>query len=187
MLTRRAPFVALVSVVIMLGTSGCFASSPAPAPSTSAAPGASPLFASDEEALAAATEAYAAYLEVADSVGASGGVEVELLAQLVTSAYMENQRASYLSLGTSQIKTQGTSTFQAPRLQAFDSEFNQVTIYVCVDVSDVRIIGANGGDVTPPDRPATYPLTVRFATENATSRLLVDSSESWTGDNFCSV
>ena len=74
MLTGRAhplPIVVL-AFSIALGMGGCVAPTPDPTPSTSAAPSASPLFNSDEEALAAATEAYAAYLAASNAVGQGG-------------------------------------------------------------------------------------------------------------------
>ena len=62
--------------------SGC-ASTPVPTP-TSATPTVAPVFATEEEALAAATEAYAAYQELIDRIFSEGGKAPSRIAAVVT-------------------------------------------------------------------------------------------------------
>ncbi|MDQ1582169.1 MAG: hypothetical protein QOF36_223, partial [Microbacteriaceae bacterium] len=57
--------------LIVITLAGC-ATSASPMPTPSAVH--SPLFASDEEALKAATDAYAAYLAMSDTIAQEGGV-----------------------------------------------------------------------------------------------------------------
>ena len=68
---RILPSIALAALVVSL-FSGCIpteplADTPAPQPTST------PVFASEEEALAAAVEAYAGYLEMSDLIASEGG------------------------------------------------------------------------------------------------------------------
>ena len=65
--------------------------SPVPPPT----PDVKPLFASDEEALAAAEEAYAAYLAMSDEISHDGGVNPERIAPFVTSERLVTELDSF--------------------------------------------------------------------------------------------
>ncbi len=69
-------------LVGMLALTGCVDGDRLPTlPPT---PTSTPIFASEEEALAAAEEAYAAYLEMSNLISSEGGVEPERIAPFVT-------------------------------------------------------------------------------------------------------
>ena len=65
------PIAVLAAAFVLAALSGCVQTTEKPTPTPTAA--ATPAFASDEEALAAAEKAYAAYLAVLDDVTADGG------------------------------------------------------------------------------------------------------------------
>lgn len=185
MLTRRAPLVALVAVLIGIGTSGCFASTATPSPSVDAAsPSPSPLFASDEEALTAATEAYAAYLEASNSLGKNGWKNTDEIARLTTEEALSDDSATtqrYRDLAYVQI---GDSTFDSISIQSSDA--TSLTAYLCLDASQADLVDSSGTSVVNRDQPRRVPLQVEFASAGpGTSDLLVGRSEAWTGDNFC--
>lgn len=176
---------ALVAVALLVG---CVPQDPVIAPVPE--PSSSPVFASDEEALAAATEAYGRYLEVTDAITAKGDGDVKQLVDLVTPDQLARERAAIEDLAKSDKRAVGKSSFAIHGLQQF-TDFGDgtatVMLYICVDVSSVRVLDSNGTDLTPRDRINFYPLEVEFRFESeASDHLLIARSETWPGTNFCS-
>ena len=81
--------VSALAIVISLMLGGCVPSAPAASPTPE--PSSTPVFASEEEALAAAEEAYAAYLAVIDEIHADGGAGVERLEVVATPEVTNNE------------------------------------------------------------------------------------------------
>ena len=180
----RLAAVALV-VAIGLTASGCATDDPAPKPSTSTS--AAPLFASDEEALAAAEEAYAAYLAVSDTITADGGANVGRIDSVVSPSLQSAVHASLRKYEDRNLRTTGQSNFDTATLQRSETDsagVARVGIYVCLDVTNVRVISADGSDATPVDRVNRLPLAIDFISTGQGS-LVMDGSDSWTGENFC--
>ncbi|MGL4338875.1 MAG: hypothetical protein ACRCSP_00415 [Rhodoglobus sp.] len=148
-----------------------------------------PVFASNDEALAAATEAYAAYLALDDQIGAEGGVNPERLEPLMTPKFFKKSLESYASSRERGIRTEGVSTFDSVKLTRYSDRVPGVAfvdIYVCVDITAVRLIAADGSDITSADRLNRIPLQVGFegkASELPTMRIA--RNEVWVGRNFC--
>lgn len=156
---------------------------PAPEPSTT------PIFASDEEALAAATDAYAKYLEVSDAITSDGGLGVDRVSTLVTAEQFVNEVAAFKDFSEVGLHTSGDSAADVVGLQSYwtaADETSKIVIYVCVHVSEVRILDSSNEDVTPTSRPNTYPLEVEFeVTPGTPSVLKISRSEKWSGNDFC--
>jgi hypothetical protein len=175
-----------VALAIMLSISGCVGSE-APAVTTRTPQAATSGFASDDEALAAATEGYRRYLEVLDAVSTSGS-DVDRLREVATSEYADEVIESVESLRADGFRIEGTSAFES--MQVFERwskrgvEF--VSTYLCFDSSGVRVVDANGADVTPSDRIDRRSVLVRFqSTEGDPKRLVPRSSDTWPRDDFC--
>ena len=187
-LMRKYPRVSVLALAALavVALSGCFAAAPVepPAPTASAAP----VFASEEEALAAATEAYAAYLAVSDQVGNDGGSGVDRLATLLSAEYFDEQKGSYLELQSDGLRTSGSTTFEPPILQSVERTDREavISVYVCVDVTNVRVIDQSDIDVTSSERPNRYPLVVEFEGADADELRMISSSP-WTGESFCLI
>jgi len=185
---RKYPRVSLLALAALaaFALSGCFAATPVepPAPTASA----TPVFASEKEALAAATEAYAAYLAVSDQVGNDGGSGVDRLATFLSVQYFDEQERSYLALQSEGLRTSGRTTFEPPILQSVEriDRVAVISLYVCVDVTNVRIIDQAGADVTSAERPNRYPLVVELEATKA-DELRMTSSSPWTGESFCLI
>lgn len=181
------PPAALLATTLLL--TGCVPSEPiiTPAPE----PSVTPIFASDEEALAAATEAYAKYLEVSDEITADGGVDVERVSKLVTSSQYKNEAVAFKAFSDSDLRTEGVSIAEVVGLQNYTSEANEkdsLVIYVCVDVSEVKILNGLDEVVTPVNRPNRYPIEVEFeATSPLPGGLKISRSETWPGADFCQL
>lgn len=178
---RRVSATALLFVVLGLGIGLTGCAQPDVEPTTSPSVSDAPLFASEEEALAAATVAYAEYLRVSDAVGAAGGENVADLLPLVTDAYFDEQVSAFRALADGDKRTAGRSAFRDPQLQSFEGA--RVAVYFCLDVSAVRVIDSGGVDVTPAGRTNLLSLVVEFDGP----KLLIASSEAWSGDSVCAV
>jgi len=171
-----------VAGVLLLG--GCGGGDPMPTlPPT---PSATPIFASEEEALAAAEEAYAAYLEMSNLISSEGGVDPERIAPFVTVDQLpeELEAASYLSENGFRVAGEVRATEMILQQYNESGGVAEVSAYVCLDVSDARAIDAEGNDRTPPDRPETIALEVSFTANDADSAVLA-SSDQWPDSSFC--
>lgn len=168
----------------MLGAVALSGCSPADPPVSTPTP--TSIFASEEEALAAATDVYQQYLAVSDQVSADGGNDPERLKPFVTDAYWPSEMASVEQLRDSGFRTDGNSTFDSEEIVALSEETSQVTIRLCADVSNVRILDSAGKDVTPTDRPNRLPLEVEFSAEaDSDVPLLIARSDVWSDTEAC--
>lgn len=174
---------ATVVGAVVIALSGCIGGDPLPTlPPT---PTATPIFASEEEALAAAEEAYAAYLEVSSLIANEGGVDPERIAPFVTEEQLPDELAAaeyYRSSGLYVVGVPTATNFQLQR-HTDTGESVEVVVYVCLDVSATRILDANGQDVTPVRREKGV-LEVSLVGDSAND-LLVDRSELWSESAGC--
>ena len=181
----RAAAVALV-VAIGLTASGCATDDPAPKPSTSTS--AAPLFASDEEALAAAEEAYAAYLAVSDAILMEGGADPERLLEVATLPVFDVQAEGYETAAANDWTSTGGTAVDTVSLVGYDPLASEevVTIYACIDVSKVDVFDPDGQSVVSQSRPDRTPVVSTFDKSSSTPSGLIFSGEmTWTGENFC--
>ena len=171
-------------LVGMLALTGCVEGDRIPTlPPT---PTSTPIFASDEEALAAAEDAYAAYNEVSALIAMDGGADPERIAPFVTEDQLENELATYALYQEQQVHAEGRSTITRIELQQASemAGIADIAIYACLDVTAVRILDSAGRDVTPPDRPSLVALEVSFE-GHSLDELRVASSDIWSDSSFC--
>jgi hypothetical protein len=174
--------IAAIALVLLLG--GCVPAPPAETPAPT--PGPTPVFASEEEALAAAEEAYAAYQAATDSITQAGGLDGSPLRSLVTEEQYARELEGLESFAATGWHTSGNSTFDSMSIQSYeDSTLALITVYVCSDVTGVRLIDGSGVDVTPLTRSNRLPLVVSFESSVDRSSLLVAESDVWDGGDVC--
>ncbi len=184
-MSRRIALAVIPLVLIVSALAACTQSAripPAEPPSAT-----EPLFASDEEALEAATAAYEEYLAASNKVASSPPFELGVLEKLATSDYLERERESLARLEDQGWRISGQSTVTASELQQryADATLGEVVvIYVCVDVSNARVLAGDGSDVTPSDRSEMVTLEVEFV-EGQDSGLILNRSDAWSGDPVC--
>lgn len=178
---RTPTSIATIALAVLL-LSGCV-----PQPSTvTPTPDASstPVFASDEEALAAATAAYAAYLAMSDLIAGDGGVNPERLQPLVTEGWLKREIDVFSLFAAKGLSQSGSTSFSNAAIQQYSDDF--VSIYVCTNSSDTRVHNSAGVDVTPPDRETLSSLEVTFRAATALpSKLRLERNEPWSGESFC--
>jgi len=188
---RSAKWIAGVAgaVVLLVGTSGC-AAEPAPAPTSSSSSSptpAGPVFASDEEALAAATEAYANYQAMADRIDSEGGREPERIAPYVSTTYLPTAIEDFTGFQEANARSIGVTKFrvhEAQQLDYSDPEETSISVYICDDVSEVDVVDENGVSLVSESRNPITPFEVGFVLDETRS-LVIGSRAVWEGTNFC--
>lgn len=153
--TRHPVTATICTGVILAALVGCVPqSTPEPTPT--------PLFASEAEAFAAAEDVYRAYND-ALNVRLGGGVASDphsFLTGLALEADIDAQNL-FQSSGVRAVGTTALSSFRG--LEASIETANPVIVaHVCIDVSQLRVVDANGRDVTPADRGDIVAQTVKL-------------------------
>lgn len=174
------PLVTLACAVGLLLT-GCIAEDPVVVPPT--AEMVEPLFASDEEALAAATDAYEAYADVSDLISQEGGKNPGRLTPYVTEEWLAQELSGFEELAKSEQHLSGSGHTVASLLQYYDHD--AVAAYFCVDVEDVRLMTADNVDVTPDTRSNKIAIEAHFRIEHETETLRLDWTGPWHGTEIC--
>lgn len=179
---RIPPLIACAALLAALA--GC---APAPPPLVlPPTPTQSPLFASEEEALAAAVEVYAAYLAAADSVARGGWSDPGATAEFTTEAFQAEVVESAAQLESSGRRQSGEKRFDSVALQRYSEQGQgrvELVAYLCLDISETRILGPEGDDVSQSSRIERLPTVVTFSLSDLGGR--VDGEEPWDGANFC--
>ena len=158
--------------------------SPAPKPS------ATPVFATEAEALAAATEAYAAYSKASNQVTADGGKHPDRISRFVSPDQLKRELKGFLFYKENSVSSRGTSKFDSVRIESFAGQSRgnfELSVYLCSDVSTIRLFDSTGADVTPHELPNRSAMEVGFELgDRSHEELIVSRSESWTGNDYCS-
>lgn len=175
---------AAFALALLLG--GC-AGAPTPSPSgTPSASEAAPIFASDEEALAAAEAAYESYLAVSTAVSNDGGAEPDRLAAVATGGALDEEEDAARDLADQGVRTVGTVGFQIKELQSFSAsvERAEVVVYLCEDLRNLDVLDASGKSLVVEGRVVDVPYTVVVSADR-TDDLKVSEKDLWPRDNFC--
>ena len=175
------------ALAVALVLSGCMPTNTPTRPSLK--PSGTPIFASEAEALAAATAAYAAYQNQLDSAFSS--YEHSYLQQVASgSALLKAERSvsDYEKLGKRQTGLASIDTMSivdSPFKLVKNDDSSRIQAYLCLDLSQVDVLGSDGNSVVPIGSHRRFPSIASFAWGRASNVLLVDEDESWTGENFC--
>lgn len=182
-----------LTLIVAAGLAACSPDDPVRPPDPG--PSRTPVFASEEEALAAAEEAYREYLAVANAVAQDGGADPERYKSVVTQSWLEHEIEFASELREAGNRQFGDVTFTPLSLQSADLSSADVAVsaYTCLDVSGTRLVDTAGVDVTPTDRDLVVPIEVVFRASkaglsdgsNRVPRLLIEGSDLWTGQDFC--
>lgn len=146
---------------------GC-APAPAPTPTPTAA------FANEKEAFTKAEETYREYSNATNQTELSAPDTFESVFEWLTGEAETSARENYSDLRANGITRSGASTFDTFSPISYDGE--SVRVELCIDVSQVRLINAEGVDVSPPDRPERQPVQVTFLQAQTPTKLAIASS-----------
>lgn len=150
---------------------------------TSCAPAEQQPSAFEAQILDRAIEAFGDYVEVVDDIYHDGGAEPERLDAVATGPALSESKNVVLTgnLGDG-VHTTGQTTFDSAELQSSD-EFAapgepMAIIKVCLDTSDVEVVGADGVVLEAPDRVdrTWYVVTLTPASEGSDDLLVLDDT-----------
>ena len=186
--TRRKT-AAICALVLLTALVGC--STPAPPPEPTATPTtAAPIFETDAEALAAATEAYAAFSALVDTIFQDGGAQPERIRSVASERLAQSTIADFESVASEQIRSTGTNRFDSVTLYSLNESAPEgievVTLHLCLDVSASDVVDATGISVAPPTRRLRTSVSVAFdwsPTEDG--RLLVGAQDILNSGDSC--
>ncbi len=157
----------------------------APRSSEAPQPSARPMFASDEEALAAATKAYAAYVEVSDQIFMDGGADANRLNQVSVGRQLEANLVGFREASQKGFLSTGGTHFDNVSLQFYRPNSpggeGVIALYLCEDLTRVDVFDAEGVSVVSDNRPdrAGYQATFDIALSIPNQRLLLASRDPW--------
>ncbi|MCU1440154.1 MAG: hypothetical protein JWP85_1151 [Rhodoglobus sp.] len=151
-------------------------------------PGATPVFASEEEALAAAEEAYGEYLAVSDAITADGGANPERIEGLVTAEQYQAELDGFELFRSNAWHTTGFSSFEPIMLEYYEevgNGFAEIAFLVCSDTSKLVIVQSNGEPLSLSGSSRQI-VDLKFVNDSIRSdRLLLKSGGLWSTDESC--
>ncbi|MFC5501059.1 hypothetical protein ACFPJ4_02265 [Lysinimonas soli] len=174
----------LLTLGVLLALAGC---APAASPPSSSTPSATPVFASDAEALKAAETAYAAYLKVSDQVAQDGWKDPSRLKPFARGEALARDKATANQFAAKSLTQVGSTRYDSAKVEGVSERGRGmvvVTMYLCVDVSGVDVRGPDGTSVVPKDRQTRVPLEVDVDNFEET-KMKVSRNDAWSGTDFC--
>lgn len=172
---------------VLLGAFGLVGCVPDPPPTASPSPSLDPVFDSEEEALAAAEEAYAAYLEMSDLIASEGGANPERIAEVATGELLESALDGFAEFREKSWRSTGRTVLTNAGLQFADLYFSDpqgvLAAYMCVDVSAVDVVDGQGMSVVSPDRDSYQAIQVTFDADH--DEVLPSLVEAWGAEGVC--
>ncbi|MBG6057857.1 outer membrane murein-binding lipoprotein Lpp [Cryobacterium sp. MP_M5] len=184
--SRRRPVMGAMALLGTLALAGC-ASPARQAPSPTATD--APVFASDAEALAAATEAYAAYQEMSDLILSQGGAEPERIRAVASREFAATEIAGFKQAADNGLHSVGRTSFDGIAIQRTTGSKDgiaAVSVYLCSDVSEVDVLDATGQSVVAETRPARTSFEVTFDRSSLKGPgLVVGAREIWDRGGAC--
>lgn len=157
-----------------------------PAPPPEPDPSATPVFASDDEALAAAEELYGRYLKAENKLGKGGWKDVSLVEPFVRGDALDSEHDSANDLSANNYHQTGDIKFDSISLQQFSELGNggvELTVYLCLDFTSAAVVDHENKPIEVGGRPLRVPLEVGI--DNQERQLKIRSSEPWSGGSFC--
>lgn len=161
---------ATIAALVALALAACTPASPQRTPTPTAA--STPLFSSDAEALKAATDAYAAYLKMSDTISHDGGSDPERIKPYASGKALQLVERSAQQYRAAGAHSTGQSLFTRISLQRYDK--NAVVFYACEDTSGIDLLNSEGHSISAADRQTLFPVEV---TASASRESLVISDE----------
>ncbi|MCK8465677.1 hypothetical protein M0722_00575 [Microbacterium sp. KSW4-16] len=146
---------------------GC-APDPGPTPTPTAA------FASEEEAFAAAEATYRAYADASNSTDLHDPQTFESVYAWLRGDALAAARENYSQFYASGMTRTGDTLFDS--FTPISYENSTVTARLCLDVSEVGLVDAEGISVVPDERAPRQALEVQFTNAQTSSSLAISST-----------
>lgn len=184
-MSRRIAWAAVPLMLVIASLAAC--TEPARIPPAEPPSPTAPLFASDDEALEAATAAYEEFLRVSGEILQDGGAFPERLEALVSPAVYESEAEGFSTFFTNGYRATGLSSLERVLLQQHtigEPGIAEVQIYTCVSVAQVDVVDSAGVSVVDPARPAFVEYEALFSS-TPDGRLRLERETTWDGGGVC--
>lgn len=168
---------ATAAVALAVGLTAC---QPEPQPSASG-----PVFASEEEAFAAAEETYRAYVDALNQVDLSDPETFEAVYAWTTGELNATDREGLTGYHADGVTVSGASKIQRAELASWDEDGASVSLAVCLDVSAVSVVDAQGRSLVAPDRTDVQSLLVSQSAAPSPTGLLIELIGPREGEPLC--
>lgn len=152
---RAAAALVASALLALLALTGC---SPDAAPS----PTPTPLFASEDEAFAAAEATYRAYNDALNAVDFADPATFEPVYEFLSDTAASSTKKAFSEFHAEHLRSIGATAFDSFTPVSADLGHGEVRANLCIDVSGVDVVDASGNSVVSADRPPRQPLTVTF-------------------------
>ncbi|GAA1206653.1 hypothetical protein [Rhodoglobus aureus] len=139
-------------------------------------------YATDEEALAAAEEAYAEYVRVSAEILLEGGADPERLGDVVVGEFLESSIVGLRKFAEEGKTQTGTSIVGNAELQRYSPTSGPrelITIYVCRNISAVDVLDSSGKSIVTSERDDSSIMQVTFDYNEPRDALLVSDQQLW--------
>ena len=143
----------LALAVGLLALTACTEVEPAPPPSSTP-----PVFENEEQALAAVTETYQAFLDISNTILIEGGVGVDRIDVIVGSKLLNAEHQSLMELASQGLSLTGKPTLVTTELQEWYDQPDAAGVIAsaraCMDLTAVQVLDGDGNSVVEADRPS---------------------------------
>ncbi|HEY0248704.1 MAG TPA: hypothetical protein VGC45_10640 [Gryllotalpicola sp.] len=175
----------LLTAVLLAGCSGPKHHAD-PTPTRSSSPAPTPIFTSDADALAAATDVYKKYERASDEIAHEGGDKPERVRPYVSDAGYQHEVDEANKYKVERAHGLGYTVLNNVVLQSRVEQggFATVRVYVCEDISDVDLVDQTGKSLVSADR-ADYIAYVVELRSDMTRQLIIQSNTYWSGGGVC--
>ena len=178
---------ALAVLVAALAVGGCVDNEPDPTQSPDPSP--TPLFESDEEALAAAEEAYGRYQAVEAEILADGGENSERIDGLAVRDALLAAEEGFADYRANGYRNIGSTNFETVELQHYSASskdgLDVVGLYICLDFSSQDVVNAENISVVRPGRVVRQAFEVSFDIAQSGDDLVLAAREPWGSNDIC--
>lgn len=159
---------AIAAAAMMLGMLSACTPEPEPTPTKTA------LFASEEEAFAAAEETYRAYANAVNKTDLGDTDSFKPVFELLTGTALEAERKTLSLYHAERLTRTGETTFDS--FQPLETDGAEVVVNLCIDVSNVELRYENGDSAVPEDRAPRVGRKVTFTPGDTPSGLQITSN-----------
>jgi hypothetical protein len=183
---RMLPLAGLALTVVLV-LSGCVPPKSLAMPTFM--PSSTPVFASDEEALAAATVAYKDYQAAVDR--ALSDYDTSGLARVATGEALRLAKESVKGFQEKSLRQVGRATIDRISLARVsqsargESAGDSTQIYACLDTAAVNVLDSTGRSTALGGRQTRFPVLVDLTLDSKGPELKVANEGVWDGGDFC--
>lgn len=143
---------------------------------TTPSPTATPLFANKEDAFAAAEATYRAYTDASNATILTDATTFDAVFAWLRADALDSARKNFSEYYASGVTRTGASSFDHFTPGSYDAETRTVVVHLCIDVSSVDVLDAEGHSVVPADRPPRRAVEVTMISADTATRLAISSA-----------